>query len=194
LQAYLASSAVIDWQTPQVQALARRLRGALDEPLEIARTLFLWVRDEIPHTVDAGLVPVSCAASEVLALGTGFCYAKSHLLAALLRANGIPAGLCYQRLSQDDRGPPYCLHGFNAVQLPGHGWYRVDPRGNKPGIEAQFTPPQERLAFPARLPGEHTFATVWAEPLEVVVRALRSHRTREALCRELPDLEPAEFR
>jgi transglutaminase-like putative cysteine protease len=191
LQDYLASSPVIDWKTPRIQALAVRLRGTLDEPVAITRTLYEWVRDQIPHTVDAGLEPVSCAASEVLALGTGFCYAKSHLLAALLRASGIPAGLCYQRLSLDDRGAPYCLHGFNAVHLPGHGWYRLDPRGNKPGVDAQFAPPQERLAFPARLPGEHSFSTIWAEPLEVVVRALRTHRAREALCRNLPDLEPA---
>lgn len=191
MQAYLASSAVIDWHTPRVRALAQRLRGGLDEPLAIARTLFEWVRDEIPHTVDAGLDPVSCTASGVLELGTGFCFAKSHLLAALLRANGIPAGLCYQRLSIDDRGPPYTLHGYNAVHLPGHGWYRLDPRGNRPGIDAQFAPPLERLAFPARLPGEHSFAAIWAEPLTVVVNALLTHRTREALCRNLPDLEPA---
>jgi transglutaminase-like putative cysteine protease len=190
LQAYLASSPVIDWRTPQVLALALRLRGALEEPPAIARALFEWVRDEIPHTVDAGLEPVSCSASEVLALGTGFCFAKSHLLAALLRANGIPAGLCYQRLSINDRGPPYTLHGFNAVHLPGHGWYRLDPRGNKPGIDAQFTPPQERVAFAIRLPGEHDFASIRAEPLEVVVTALRTHRTRAALCSNLPDLEP----
>jgi len=39
---------------------------------------------------------VTCSASEVLREGTGICFAKSHLLAALLRAVGIPAGLCYQ--------------------------------------------------------------------------------------------------
>ena len=64
-------------------------------------------------------------------------------------------------------------------------------RSNKPGIDAQFAPPLERLAFPARLPGEQTFATIHAEPLEVVVNALRTYRTREALCRNLPDLEAA---
>lgn len=66
---------------------------------------------------------------------TGFCYAKSHLLAALLRANGIAAGLCYQRLSVNGGGTPYCLHGLNAVFLKDFGWYRVDARGNKPGIQ-----------------------------------------------------------
>jgi transglutaminase-like putative cysteine protease len=90
--------------------------------------------------------PVTCRASEVLQHKTGYCFAKSHLLAALLRANQIPVGFCYQRLSIDDNGAPYSLHGFNAVYFPEVGWYRVDARGNKEGVTAQFTPPQEQLA------------------------------------------------
>lgn len=190
-ETFLASSNVVDWRTPAILALAEDLRGSLRDPVELARRLYEWVRDEIPHTVDAGLEPVSCAASEVLRLRTGFCYAKAHLLAALLRASGIPAGFGYQRLSIDDVGPPHCLHGFNAVLLPGVGWYRLDPRGNKPGIDAQFDPPRERLAFEPRLPGEHTFTRIWAEPEAVVIAALQRHRTRGELCRNLPDLEPA---
>ena len=30
----------------------------------------------------------------------------------------IPAGFCYQRLSKNEDGPPFCLHGLNAVYLP----------------------------------------------------------------------------
>jgi transglutaminase-like putative cysteine protease len=65
--------------------------------------------------------PVTCKASDVLIHGTGYCYAKSHLLVALLRANGIPAGLCYQRLTIENDGPSYCLRGLNAVYLEQHG-------------------------------------------------------------------------
>lgn len=42
--------------------------------------------------------------------GSGICYAKSHLLAALLRANKIPAGFCYPRLSAYENGSPYFIH------------------------------------------------------------------------------------
>jgi len=63
---------------------------------------------------------------------------------ALLRASQIPAGFCYQQLSIDDRGTPYCLHGFNGVYLSEVGWYRVEPRGNREGVDAQFTPPKEQ--------------------------------------------------
>ena len=58
------------------------------------------------------------------------------------------------RLSIDDIGPPFTLHGFNAVHLRAHGWYRVDPRGCKPGLGSDFTPPVEALAYAPTLPGE----------------------------------------
>lgn len=60
-------------------------------------------------------------ASEVLLEGTGFCYAKCQLLVAMLRANGIPAGFCYQRLMRDDTGTTFVLHGLAAVHLPETG-------------------------------------------------------------------------
>ncbi len=157
------------------------------DPVVVAARCFGWVRDKIKHSHDHGLHVVTCAASEVLKEGSGYCYAKSHLLAALLRANGIPAGLCYQRLSRDDDGAPYCLHGLNAVLLPGTGWYRIDPRGNRLGIDAQFTPPVERLAFPITHPGESDLPGIWTDPLSVVVEALRRHSTVEALWDHLPD-------
>jgi len=188
---YLKSTDVIDWQHPEVVARARALRGDLASVEEIARRCFEWVRDEITHSVDAGTTVVPCAASEVLQEGTGYCYAKSHLLAAVLRANGIPAGLCYQRLSLDGESSPFCLHGFNAVLLPVVGWYRVDARGNRAGIDTQFVPPGERLAFAIRVPGEATFPEIWPDPLPIVVSALRTHTDAQALARNLPDLPSA---
>ena len=114
--------------------------------------------------MDFGRVEVTCRASDVLAARTGFCYAKSHLLAALLRANGIPAALCYQRLSIDGQGPPFCLHGLNAVHLPEHGWYRIDARGNKPGVDAQFTPPRGTVGIYNRDPRRSGLARLSCGP------------------------------
>jgi transglutaminase-like putative cysteine protease len=187
LEEYLKGSEVIDWQEYGVRSKASELaRGASDEA-QIARRCFEWVRDNIQHSADYRRNPVTCAASEVLKHGTGYCYAKSHLLAALFRANGIPAGFCYQRLSIDDKGAPYSLHGFNAVHLTPFGWYRVDCRGNKPGIDAQFCPPHERLAFRLNFPEERNFSEILPQPLPVVVKALRAHPTWDDLYRNLPD-------
>jgi transglutaminase-like putative cysteine protease len=185
---FLRSTDVIDWQHPAVRAKAEALRAGLADVEAIARRCFEWVRDEIRHSTDFGLVVVTCAASDVLEQGSGYCYAKSHLLAAMLRANGIPAGFCYQRLSLDDNGRRFCLHGFNGVQLPGVGWYRADPRGNRAGIDAQFVPPVERLAFQATVPGEIDSLEIWSDPIPVVVEALRAHSNAGVLAQHLPDV------
>jgi transglutaminase-like putative cysteine protease len=175
MNVYLQTSDMIDWQNPAIVELAKTLAWGQPDPIAIARSCFEWVRDEIRHSYDYQMNPVTCRASDVLRYKTGYCYAKSHLLAALLRANGIPAGLCYQRLSLDDTGAPYCLHGLNAVYLPEIGWYRMDARGNRSGVDAQFTPPIEQLAFKLQFEEETDFPIIFAEPLNVVVEALQRH-------------------
>ena len=150
---YLESSKYIDWENPSILAQAKELANGIFEPEEISRRCFEFVRDEIRHSWDYKQNPVTCIASDVLKYRTGYCYAKSHLLAALLRANKIPAGLCYQRLTITDV-PPFCLHGLNAIYLKSYGWYRIDARGNKQGVSAEFRPPVEKLAFPIVTQGE----------------------------------------
>ncbi|HMW23453.1 MAG TPA: transglutaminase family protein [Burkholderiaceae bacterium] len=186
---YLAPSPCIDFHAPNIQAQARALAGLAASRDDLIRRCFEFVRDEIRHSADFQLNPVTCRASDVLTHRTGYCYAKSHLLAALLRANGVPAGLCYQRLSLSGEGAPFCLHGLNAVQLDGGGWYRIDARGNKPGVDAQFCPPVERLAFPIQAPQERDLPEIWAEPLPVVVEALTRFSTYAAVYANLPDVE-----
>lgn len=189
MQRYLSSSEYIDFEAPEVQALARHLATEAASETELVRLAFEFVRDEIRHSVDFKLNPVTCKASDVLRHKTGYCYAKSHLLAALLRANGIPTGLCYQRLSIAGGDAPYCLHGLNAVYLKEWGWYRVDARGNKPGVNAQFQPPREALAFPIVAPAERDLPEIWSEPLPVVVDALSRYDTYEQVLANLPDIE-----
>lgn len=189
LQPYLAASRYIDFENPEVQALAANLAKHASAELDRVRLCFEFVRDEIRHSSDFKLNPVTCKASDVLRHRTGYCYAKSHLLAALLRANGIPTGLCYQRLSVGDQGAPYCLHGLNAVYLSDFGWYRIDARGNRPGINAQFHPPVEALAFPIREPQERDLPEIWAEPLSVVTQALERYDTYDQVLANLPDIE-----
>lgn len=185
---YLSASRYIDFDHPGVAAEAKALaHGAADE-LALVQRCFEFVRDEIRHSHDFKLNPVTCKASDVLWHGTGYCYAKSHLLAALLRANGIPTGLCYQRLPVNDRGAPYCLHGLNAVYLKQFGWYRIDARGNKPGVQAAFTPPVEALAFAVREPMARDLPEIWAEPLPCVVKVLETCTDVEQVSRNLPDV------
>ncbi|MBE7562498.1 transglutaminase family protein [Acidithiobacillus sp. HP-6] len=168
---FLMESAIVDYTHADIRKLAATLSS--DDPTTTARHCFEWVRDHIAHSMDFHREEVTCAASEVLQQGTGLCTAKSHLLVALWRANQIPAGFCYQRLTLDGPNPPYCTHGFTAVWLDDQGWYRCDARGNsKPGIHCEFIPGQENLAFPTRYIGEHDYPEVWAEPWPELVTAM----------------------
>lgn len=186
---FLASTRIIDWQDRAVSAMARKLSSGLKDDCSIAQKCFEFVRDEIFHSNDHKMNPVTLRASEVLAHRTGYCYAKSHLLAALLRANGIPAGLCYQRLKFGEYGIPYCIHGLNAVYLKDFGWYRVDARGNREGIDARFDPPRERLAYHHREDLIADLPEIWTDPLPVVVATLSSCATYIDVLKNIPDVE-----
>ncbi|HUW82433.1 MAG TPA: transglutaminase-like domain-containing protein [Phycisphaerae bacterium] len=188
VQQYLVSDDVIDWSAPSVSAKAQELTHGLQSEVEKARRLFEWVRDEIPHSKDINADVVACSASEVLRAGTGICFAKSHLLAALLRAIGIPAGFCYQVLMRDAPFKGFVLHGLNGVLLPTLGqWLRVDPRGNTGPINAQFGIEKEQLAFPTdTASGEFSYDTVFASPAREVVFTLRRFSNRTEMWPHLP--------
>jgi hypothetical protein len=188
MEEYLQVSEVINWQHPLVLELAKNIASKHSTLPAIAKACFEWVRDEIYHSYDYQMNPVTCIAADVLKYKTGYCYAKSHLLTALLRANGIPSGFCYQRLSIDNNNDSYCLHGFNAIYLPEIAWYRVDPRGNNQSINTQFIPPQEQLAYKIQLPQEAEFQNILSEPLSVVVQALQAHHTWDEMMDHLPDI------
>ena len=186
---YLEKSEFINWDCPEILELAHFLKGNFVSDVEVAKACFEYVRDSIRHTYDFQIDIITCKASDVLNHKTGYCYSQSHLLAALLRANGIPAGLCYQRLSLTGDGAPYCLHGLNAVYLNDFGWYRIDPRGNKEGVEAKFTPPLEYLAFGTQGRLETDIQGIWPEPLPVIVNTLQKYNTCMAVYENLPDIE-----
>ncbi|RII31535.1 MAG: transglutaminase [Geobacter sp.] len=186
---YLGSDAIVDWQTPSVRQKAIELTQSLADEVAKARCLYEWVRDAIPHSHDAGLDIVTCTASEVLSHGTGICFAKSHLLAALLRAVHIPAGFCYQvlRLDPPDNNEPV-LHGFNAIYLATlDKWMRVDARGNTNGINAQFNTQKEQLAFAMDpLADEFIYEAIFAAPVGSVVNSLKRYTNLSELWLDLP--------
>jgi transglutaminase-like putative cysteine protease len=186
---YLQCTAVIDWQTPAVVEQTRAITASLTQDIAKAKALFEWVRDMIPHSSDIGADVVTCTASEVLTHRTGLCYAKSHLLAAMLRCAGIPAGFCYQVFR---RQPPYqglALHGLNGLYIASLArWIRVDARGNTGAIDAQFSLTKEQLAFPVDLQqGEWLYETIYTAPVPAVVEILQGFTSLRALWPYLPE-------
>lgn len=188
MKEYLESSEYVNWRDDSVYEMAQSLAFGKASEEAVAKSCFNFVRDEIKHSHDFGLNPVTIKASQVLEYRTGYCYSKSHLLSALLRANGIPSALCYQRLSVDGDSGPYCLHGLNAVYLARFGWYRMDARGKKQGVDAQFVPPEERLAFREIIAGEFSLGGLFSEPLPEIVDVLERFSCESEVWQNLPDL------
>jgi len=189
MKQYLEQTEIIDYSNKEVKALAVDLAKDCNTDTQIAKNCFEYVRDNINHSGDHKDDITTYKASDVLKYKTGWCYAKSHLLAALLRANGIPTGFSYQRLSCSEyKKDIYCLHGLNNIYLKEFGWYRVDARGNKEGVDAQFTPPHEKLAFEL---GEHEFdlPEILSEPLEEVVLALKKNKCYNEMIENFPDVK-----
>ncbi len=163
----------------------------LDPEIEYAFRAFEFVRDQISHSNDAGRKELCLRASDVLDKRTGLCFGKSHLLCALLRAAGIPAGLCYQylRLDENNDESPLILHGLNAIYFESLGkWIRVDARGNKEGVDAQFSIEEEKLAFPVRPGlGETDLPFIFPRPDFGVIGKLLLCKTAQEAMANLPD-------
>ena len=186
---YLKSDDIIDHENVQIKALAEKLYDRACNELDFIRSAYEYVRDNISHSADINEDIITCSASEVLAAGHGICFAKAHLLAAVLRCKGIPAGLCYQRLILDDEAAPVLImHGLNGVYLKEYKkWIRIDPRGNKNGVNAQFSVDREQLAFPVRSEkGEEDCFIVFPETDRRIREKLRNNKTRTELWEDLP--------
>ena len=153
MEKYLCETEYIDYRNPLVKEKVNQLRDESINSIDYINRAYLYVRDEITHTWDAKEIIVSKKASDVLRNKTGICWTKSCLLAALLRANGIPAGISYQKLTRadEDDSEGYIIHALNTVYISElNRWIRLDARGNKEKVHAEFSIDQERLAFIVR--------------------------------------------
>lgn len=169
---FLAAHLYVDYHHPAIEELCRELFSGIEDDVGKAQAAYYFVRDEIPHSFDieSDLVPVK--ASEVLLSRTGICHAKANLLAALLRHEGIPAGFCFEHITlARDEKLGYCVHGFNAVYLG--KWIKLDARGNKAGIHAEFSLDEFIPAFPPREGfDEYFYPGIYAEPLADAMQML----------------------
>ena len=176
LDVYLRATEYLDYDNDQIQALIMTFKQ--DREIDRVKAVFEFVRDKVRHSYDIQSQEVTRKASDVLEKKHGICYAKSHLLAAILRGMGIPAGICYQRLTLYDKPEDgYCIHAMNTVFLKEiDRWIRLDARGNKEGIDAQFSIEEEKLAFPIREEyGERDYLINYHEPHPDIIKTLEAH-------------------
>lgn len=189
IEKYLEATEVIDFHNEMIRRLADTLFLCSANELEFIKNTYEYVRDRISHSADIHEDLITCSASEVLEAGHGICFAKSHLLAALLRCKGIPAGFCYQKLILDDESAPELIyHGLNGVYIKElNQWIRLDARGNKEAVNAQFSLETEQLAFPIRPEkGEEDNLVVYPYPDRNVLKSMKSSKTRTNLWENLP--------
>lgn len=135
----LAPGRFVDSDHPAIIAYARAKAGAGDARAR-AVALYDAVRDEIrydPYRVD--LDEEGLKASRSLALGYGFCITKAALLAAVLRAIGIPARLGFAdvknhltsaRLRATMQTDVFVFHGYTEMFLDGR-WVKATPAFNR---------------------------------------------------------------
>lgn len=188
---YLQETSEINYSDPLIRKTSSQLFQHKPSEIEKAQLAYEFVRDQIAHSWDIQSNRVTCSASEVLRFKEGICYAKSNLLAALLRSQGIPTGFCYQRLLLFDIPEDgYSLHAFNAIYISSIGkWIRVDARGNKEGVDAQFSTTEEKLAFPIHEDlDEIDYPYINAKPHPKTISVLRDHEDAITMYRTgLPD-------
>lgn len=190
IEEYLKEDNVIDYKNESITQIARSFSEKYESDIEYIKAVYEFVRDNISHSADINEDMITCTASEVLKAGHGICFAKSHLLVALLRYRSVPAGFCYQKLILDDKTAPVLVyHGLNGVYVKEYEkWIRLDARGNTNGIDAQFSIDKEKLAFEVRRDkSEEDSFIVYPDPDVKIIKKLTESKTRIRLWENLPD-------
>ncbi|MGG1690518.1 hypothetical protein ABEV80_03515 [Heyndrickxia ginsengihumi] len=102
-----------------------------------------------------------------------------------LKSQGIPTGFCYQRLMVFDTPEKgYSLHALHGVFLRSlDRWIRLDARGNKAGVQAQFSIDKERLAFTINEDmDEKDFLMIYTSPIQATINTLKENRDAIEMC------------
>jgi len=169
-----------------IRSKTQEIVHSLESDIDRSKAIFEWVRDNIHHTKDLGAEVVTCSSIDTFSEGTGICFAKSHLVASMMRSEGIPCGFCYQVFDNPvaTDSDSLALHGLNAIYLESTSrWHRLDPRGNRVDVNAEFSVDREILAFPDMLFMDDC---IYAAPLKKVVQGLQTASNITGLWTDLP--------
>lgn len=185
IKKYLERSDFINYDDCEIINISNMLAEKSSNEIDLIKNVYEYVRDEIHHTMDIQQNEIVSTAAQVLEKQHGICFAKSFLLAAMLRYLKIPTGLCYQKL-WDSR---YFLHGLNAVYIKQiDKWIRLDARGNKSGINAQFDIEIEKVCYkPKRFLGELDYPTVYYKPPQRVIETFTTKQSFKDFIKNLPE-------
>jgi hypothetical protein len=150
---FLAPTAWIDLEHPEIAATAARLTRGVGSEREKAVRIHDFVRDEVRFGFTRSFYRMR--ASDVLEQRVGYCNTKATLFIALLRAAGIPARQHFVDISAEilagfvRRPGAHVDHSYTAVLLDGR-WVRTDSYIVDPPL---FTRAQAELARSGRALG-----------------------------------------
>lgn len=189
---YLERSDIVDYDHPIVREVAKHLTYGCSDSLTSAKAIYDFVKNQIFHSFQINATSVTIKASEVLDKGHGTCYSKAHLLAAIMRVSGIPAGFCYQ-LRYDRETERLFVHGFNAVYIHDFNkWIRLDASFHTEEEQEHYDPfleqpgrEQPELAINKKL-GERDNSTVYLSPGKRVIKAMEAFYTVADLRNHMP--------
>jgi transglutaminase-like putative cysteine protease len=135
-EAWCRPTTFVDSEAPAIVAFAQAAAGDSRDARERAVALYYAVRDRVTYTPYCDFrSPETYRASAVLAKGAGFCVGKAALLAAVARAEGIPARLrfadvrnhlCTPRLRALVGGDVFYYHGLVEFELE-QRWVKATP-------------------------------------------------------------------
>jgi transglutaminase-like putative cysteine protease len=115
--AHLEATPFIQSDHPKVKDVAKEIVGQASNDAEKVRRILYWVHESIEKRATVS-VP---NALDTLEVRVGDCNEHSMLLAALLRATGIPAKVCVGLVHTRDR---FYYHAWNEVYLG--AWITAD--------------------------------------------------------------------
>ncbi len=185
LKVYMRSNRWIDHENDDVLGLIETRQWQGLGQWAAAQKAFEFVRDEVQHSTDHSHRRVVRTTVDALRCREGLCHVKAMLLAALLRALGIPSGLAYQRLSTKDGA--HALRGLTTIYMPNLGvWGRVDVCGDDPRVETRFSVGamiSDRMICQIRPElGEVDYPSNLPEPAPAITRALEAHDDWRRCC------------
>jgi hypothetical protein len=120
-KAFLDPTVTMQSDHPEIVRLARRLKGTMVSDCDIVARCTEYVHD----TIEKRGVATFSSALETLKAGFGDCGEHAVLLAALLRAAGIPARVVLGLVHVPQKGG-YLYHAW-VMALAGSDWVFADP-------------------------------------------------------------------
>lgn len=137
-QDYLAATRFVDHEAPEIRAFNARVLAPVDsgDVRQITIALFNAVRDELRYDPYRFLPDAETfTASHIVQQPSGFCVPKAILLAACLRAAGVPAALGFADVKNHLNSPKlaalmqtdtFIYHGYVQVWL-GEQSFKITP-------------------------------------------------------------------